>query len=111
MIPPIVGGLIGYLQPILATNNDTPAFSVWDGETPHYDANSNAVGPSNAAGSWPAVGLYFQEPGFVRTHTFTDAAHDDGKIVTRIWGTGREQVETVMGWIEEAFDRDTGLGD
>lgn len=105
MISPIVGGLIAYLAPQLASSMGTASFSVWDGEVPRYDTSGNAVGPQNALGSWPAISLEMEEPGLHRTHVIgASAVKDEGYILVQVWSTTREQTEEVMGYVETALE-------
>lgn len=110
MIPPIIAGLINYLSPILAEENSTPEFSVWDGDAPRFDADGKAVGPGNVTGSWPVVVLEMQQPGMGREHTIgANSVKDIGQISTTVYGLTREQTETVMNWIEGAFERQVNV--
>lgn len=105
MIPPIVGGLISYLTPILANSEGLPQASIWDGETPRWDAQGNAVGPTNVTGSWPMVSLQMQEPGFKRKYAVgTNPTCDEGIIVIQMWAVTREEVEDLMTVLSEAME-------
>lgn len=109
MLPPIIAGLINYLEPRLAADQAKPQFSIWDGEVPRWDAQGNAVGPTNVTGSWPAVSLRIQEPGFQRNYTMADAILDEGIIIVQAWSTTREVTEEVLDFIIEQFEQQVSV--
>lgn len=112
MIPPIIAGLINYLVPILSDDYALPGptFSVWDGESPRFDAQGNAVAPTNTTGGWPAVSLEYQPPGFNRSHTVgTNSVKDEGVVLVQVWDTTREGAEQCMGHVEDAFERQVAV--
>lgn len=109
MIPPIIDGLISYLEPRIAVDQGKAQFSIWDGETPRWDAQGNAVGPTNVTGSWPAVTLMMQEPGFKRTYTMSDAIMDQGIIIVQVWSTTRVQTNDVVNFIIEQFEQQVSV--
>ncbi len=100
MIPPIVRGLIVYLEPLLASAMNKANVSIWDGEVPRFDANGNPVDPSNADGSWPVIQLEMSPSGMNRNHTFTDAVKDIGNFEVIVYGTTRAEVESTMNLID-----------
>ena len=105
MISPVIGGLIAYLAPQIASAMGTASFSIWDGEVPRYDTAGNAIGPQNVSGSWPAIALEMDEPGLSRTHTIgNNAVKDEGYVSVNVWATTREQTEEVMGYVEAALE-------
>ncbi len=105
MPAPITAGLVNYLVPLLANAMGTSSYSVYDEETPRWDANGNAIAPSSTTGSWPMVGLSMEEPGFRRTHTIGhNSLHDDGVILVQIWATTKPEVQDMMDLIEGFFE-------
>ena len=100
---PIVGGLIEYMVPLLAEAKDLTSYSVWDGTTPRFDTNGNAVAPSSTTGSWPVVNLDMDESGFAIGNTFNDNRDEEGWITVDIWGTTREQVENMIAVVDNIF--------
>lgn len=110
MIPPVVAGLINYLEPLLAAEFATAQASIWDGEVPRWDVLGNAVGPSNLAGSWPAVGLEIQEPGFdVKYAIGANTTKHQGMILVQIWSTSRATTEDLMTFIEEQLNKQVSM--
>ncbi len=101
----VVGPLISYLADYLSVQ-ESLSVSVWDGELARYDAAGKPVTPSNTTGSWPAIKLFMEPPGFRRTHTIGANSYDDtGIIRIEVWSTTREQTEALMTVIEELFER------
>lgn len=110
MIPPVIAGLINYIEPLLAADASVANVSVWDGEVPRWDANGNAVGPSNVTGSWPAIGLRMQEPGFERAYTVgANTITDTGIILVQSWSTTRNATEVLMEFISEEFEKQVSV--
>ncbi len=109
MPAPVVGGFIVYLSPLIAVDQGTDTFNVWDGEVPRYDLAGNPVGPTNTQGSWPAVGLSMEEPGFTCGNTFTNNVDEQGSILIQVYATTREESEDLMMFIWQVMSLQISL--
>ncbi len=106
MPAPVIKGLIDYISQELDV-------VCWDGEIPRYSTTGTPINPDAVTSptTWPVVKVYMQEGGFVRTWNMgSDPYSDDGEILIQVWGTGRQQVQTMIDRIETLMVQATNWG-
>lgn len=93
MPAPIISALVQYLSGSTQLNA-----SVWEGETPRYDALGNPNPDSiTIPSSWPVFNIEMPESGMMRDETTEDPYDERGDMMLRIWATGRAQCESLLG--------------
>ncbi len=95
MPAPVTAGFMQFMIDQLQINP-------WDGEVPRYDVLGNPINPDSTVtnpSDWPVV-ICKLGGDMHRTSTFLSPYHDDGPVVIEIWGTTKQQVQTVLANIE-----------
>jgi hypothetical protein len=78
---------------------------VWPEEVPRYDTQGNPINPQATGVSpkvWPVVQIVL-EGRVPRENTFEDTYSEEPQLLVTAFGTTREQVDDVMGDIEESL--------